>query len=61
MIHKTYEIKQIVCLKSLQGIKKETEIGLNGNDNVKNSPLQRMKKGGLEGPPAKVTAQWKPS
>ena len=48
-------------MKSLQGIKKETEIGLNGNDNVKNSPLQRMKKGGLEGPPAKVTAQWKPS
>lgn len=48
-------------MKSLQGIKKETKIGLNGNDNVKNSPLQRMKKGGLEGPPAKVTAQWKPS
>ena len=61
MIHKTYEIKQIVCQKSLQGIKKETKIGLNGNDNVKNSPLQRMKKGGLEGPPVKVTAQWKPS
>lgn len=61
MIHKTYEIKKIVCMKSLQGIKKGTEIGLNGNDNVKNSPQQRMKKGGLEGPPAKVTAQWKPS
>lgn len=61
MIHKTYEIKQIVCHKSLQGIKKETKIGLNGNGNVKNSPLQRMKKGGLKGPPAKVTAQWKPS
>lgn len=34
-------------MKSLQGIKKETKIGLNGNDNVKNSPQQRMKKGGL--------------